>query len=275
MTRILLRAALLSLGLVLHAAAAADSPLAASEPDSSVLTNLHLNADVQSYDAKFSDTNAQFKFDLTNAWTNELTVDRVQTSCGCTVASLPSNPWHIPGGAHGEVGVTVDLLGKGAGLLEKTVTFYVSANSTFLGTKVCTVKVKIPEPPAPEALTPAERLAAMAKAKADPQRVFTDPKCAACHADRGRDKMGRQLYGADCGICHDSPNRESSVPDLHKLKVPTSFAYWKEIIANGKPHTMMPAFDKSKGGPLSDDQIHTLAEYLNRTYTSQASQSTQ
>ncbi len=238
--------------------------------DSSVITNLLFNSENLSCKARFTDTNTVFKFFITNAWTNEITIDRVQTSCGCTVASLPSNPWHIPAGSHGEVDATVNLIGKGAGLMTKTVTFYVSVNSTFIGTRVCTVNVDIPEAPPPEALTAEERKAAMLKAKADPQRVFTDAKCAQCHADRGRDKMGGPLYAVDCGICHDSPNRESSVPDLHALKTPTSFAYWKEIIANGKPHTMMPAFDKSKGGPLSDDQIHTLAEFLSQTITAAA-----
>jgi mono/diheme cytochrome c family protein len=233
--------------------------------DQAALAKLVFNADTEFYAAKLTDMSADFKFDITNTWTSQITIDRVQTSCGCTVATLPSNPWHIPPGGHGKVEATVNLDGKGAGLLKKTLTFYVSADTVYLGTRVCTVEVNIPEPPAPSALSPEERKVAMAKAKADPQRVFTDPKCSQCHADRGRNKMGEKLYAADCGICHDSPNRESSVPDLRGLKVPTSFSYWKAIIADGKPHTMMPAFAIAKGGPLNDVQIHSLAEYLDRT----------
>jgi mono/diheme cytochrome c family protein len=37
------------------------------------------------------------------------------------------------------------------------------------------------------------------------------------------------------------------------------------MITFGKPHTMMPGFARSQGGPLSDEQIASLAAYLNRT----------
>jgi cytochrome c553 len=242
--------------------------------DPALLNKLVIDQETQFHAALFTDKSASFQFHVANTSTNEITIDRVQTSCGCTVASLPANPWHIPAGGQGEVNATVNLEGKGAGLLQKTVTLYVSVNTVFIGTKVCTVKVNIPEAPAPAALTPAERQAAMEKAKADPQLVFTNPQCAACHADRGHDKMGHGLYVADCGICHDSPNRQSSVPDLHHLKIATSFAYWKTIIADGKPHTMMPAFAAGKGGPLSDDQIHSLAEYLTRNFHSASAAAT-
>jgi mono/diheme cytochrome c family protein len=55
------------------------------------------------------------------------------------------------------------------------------------------------------------------------------------------------------------------VPDLHALKQPTSLEYWKAMISFGKPHTLMPGFALAQGGPLSDEQIASLAAYLNRT----------
>jgi mono/diheme cytochrome c family protein len=54
------------------------------------------------------------------------------------------------------------------------------------------------------------------------------------------------------------------VPDLHALKLPTNLAYWQAMITFGKPQTMMPGFARSQGGPLSDEQITSLASYLNR-----------
>lgn len=245
---------------------AASFARAAVDPD--VLMKVAFDNESKSYDAKITDTNAPFAFYLTNLWTNEITIDRVQTSCGCTVATLPANPWHIPAGGHGEVTASVNLHGKAPGLLQKTITFFVSARGEFLGTRVVTVMVNVPKAPPPQALTEAQRKAAMEQAKADPQLIFKDPKCAECHVQQGAHAWGAELYAADCGICHDSPNRASWVPDLHKLKVPTGFVYWREIITHGKPHTMMPAFAQTDGGPLSDDQIHTLAQYLNRTFTS-------
>jgi mono/diheme cytochrome c family protein len=77
--------------------------------------------------------------------------------------------------------------------------------------------------------------------------------------------MGQDLYAADCGICHESSHRARFVPDLHALKQVTDFDYWKTMISSGKPHTMMPAFAASQGGPLTEAQIVSLATYLNHT----------
>jgi mono/diheme cytochrome c family protein len=202
-------------------------------------------------------------------------VDRVETSCGCTVANLPANPWHIAPGGHGPVDVTMDLVGKPTGMVAKTITFYLSANGVTVGNRVITVKALIPPEPkivvAP--LSAAERAAAMAKAKADPQRIFTDAKCAECHVNRGVHATEQALYVADCGICHDSPNRASSVPDLHKIKAPPGAEYWKRIIYNGKPNTMMPAFSTRHGGPLTNEQVGSLVSYLSRAFAPEAAMS--
>ena len=229
----------------------------------SVASNLVFDADTKYFAAKLTDTNALFEFNLTNIWTNEITVDRIETSCGCTLGTLPSNPWHIGPGEHGVVGATVNLNGKPAGLLTKTLTLFLSTNGEYVGTRVATVKVAIPALPPPDALSEADRKAAMSQARSDPRKIFTDPKCAECHVKPGSTKSaGDKIYAADCGICHDSPNRDSSVPDLHALKAPTNQDYWTAIIINGKTNTMMPAFASFKGGPLSEYQVHALAQYL-------------
>ena len=231
-----------------------------------IATNLVFDATTKHYDAKLGDTSVAFKFNITNVWTNVITVDRVETSCGCTLAKLPANPWHIQPGEHGALDATLNLEGKAAGQLTKFVTLYLSANGEFIGTRVATLKVTVPERPDANKLatmSESDRKAAMLLAKADPQKIFTDANCAKCHADRGR-KMatGPELYSADCAICHDSPNRASFVPDLHALKVPTNLDYWTAILNYGKPNTMMPAFASFKGGPLNENQVHVLAGYL-------------
>lgn len=231
-----------------------------------IATNLVFDATVKEYDAKLGDAQAVFQFNITNLWTNEITVDRIETSCGCTTAKMPSNPWHIPPGGHGAVDTTVNLEGKAPGRLTKLITLYLSANGNFIGTRIATIKVTVPEHPRANALpelSEAERKAAMLQAKADPQKIFTDASCAKCHADRARGSAtGSEIYAADCGICHDSPNRASFVPDLHALKVPTNLDYWMSIVTYGKTNTLMPAFASFKGGPLNENQVHILAEYL-------------
>jgi len=220
---------------------------------------LVFDAETKQYDAKPGEMIAPFTFNLTNVWTNEITILQVHASCGCTTAKLPATPWHIPPGGSGSVGAQINLAGK-MGLLVKTLTFFTS-----VGNRIVTLKVNIP--PAGTglaAMSAADRKAAMAKAATDPQAIFKGD-CAKCHVDKGAGTFGQDLFAADCGICHESPRRDSAVPDLHALKQPTNLEYWKATITFGKPHTMMPAFARARGGPLSNEQITSLAAYLNRT----------
>jgi mono/diheme cytochrome c family protein len=219
---------------------------------------LVFDAESKQYDAKPGDMFAPFTFSLTNVWTNEVVITQVHPSCGCTTAKLPPTPWHIPPGGTGEVGAQVNLAGK-MGLIKKTLTFYTS-----VGNRIITLVVSIPPADAAMAeMTPADRKAAMARAAGDPQAIFK-ADCAKCHVDKGAKTFGQDLYAADCGICHESSHRDSAVPDLHALKQPTNLEYWKTMISFGKPHTMMPGFAINQGGPLSDEQIASLAGYLDR-----------
>jgi hypothetical protein len=58
------------------------------------------------------------------------------------------------------------------------------------------------------------------------------------------------------------------VPDLHALKTPTNYEFWRIWITHGKPGSLMPAFATTDGGPLSDMQIASLASYLNESIKS-------
>ena len=104
------------------------------------------------------------------------------------------------------------------------------------------------------------------KSAADARAIFKGD-CAACHADKARGLLGKELYEASCGICHDSPQRAGIVPDLRRLKAPPALDYWKGIIAHGKPQTMMPGFASAEGGPLAEMQVSSLAAYLEKTMT--------
>jgi mono/diheme cytochrome c family protein len=228
---------------------------------------LVFDADTKEYDASPGEKVAPFTFNLTNVWTNEIVIDNVHASCGCTTATLPADlPWHVPPKGGGPIHIKVNLAGK-MGLITKTLTFYYKMlpDDTTIRISVVNLKVNIPPPPAVSGtMTEAERKAAMTKAMGDAQSIFRDD-CARCHADKGRHAMGQDLYAADCGICHESSHRERFVPDLHALKQVTDFDYWKTIITLGKPHTMMPAFADSQGGSLTEAQIVSLATYLNHT----------
>jgi mono/diheme cytochrome c family protein len=251
-------------GLLLTGLAAAPLSAQPQSPPPQILNapnapTLVFDAETKQYDASPGEETAPFTFNLTNVWTNEVIIERVQASCGCTTASLPASPWHLPPQAGGQIRAVVRLAGK-MGLITKTLTLYTS-----VGNRVLNLQVNIPLPPsATRTLSEAERKAAMLKSAADSQAIFK-PGCANCHADKGRNAFGQELYAADCGICHESSHRDSAVPDLHALKQSTDFDYWKTILTWGKPRTMMPAFAASQGGPLTEAQIISLATYLNHT----------
>lgn len=224
------------------------------------IPTLVFDSETKTYDAKAGEAQAPFVFNLTNVWTNAVIIERTQTSCGCTVAKLPEQPWHLKPGANGQIKVTLALGGKPPGLVEKTITLFTS-----VGERVLTVQVNNPPP---MAMTQAQRKANAAKASKDRQcifRVVDGVNCAECHVQKGLGQMGAGLYAADCGICHDSPNRASGVPDLKAVAAvrDTGFDYWKEWISDGgRAGSMMPAFAKSHGGPLDEPEINSIAAYL-------------
>jgi mono/diheme cytochrome c family protein len=226
------------------------------------------DSETKTYDAKPGEASAPFVFNLTNVWTNEVIIERTQTSCGCTVAQLPSQPWHVAKGTNGEIKVTVALAGKPPGLITKTITVYTS-----VGMKLLTVKVNNPPPAPPVAMTEEQRKANQAQAMKDRQAVFHkvgNENCAECHKDKGDGKMGKDLFAADCGICHESSHRAAGVPDLKAIASvkQTTFDYWKEWIKDGgKVGAMMPAFGQEHGGPLTEAQINSVAAYLTATYS--------
>lgn len=194
-------------------------------------------------------------FWVTNTTPVPVTIGTVHPSCGCTTAQLPSLPWTLLPGTNGQIGVTVNLAGK-FGTVTKTVHV-----GTDRGSRDLIVQITI-IPAENKPLTDAERARQMAIAKVDRQAVFKND-CVTCHVNPGQYKYGKELYDADCGICHDAGHRASMVPDLHSLKVPTNTDFWRTWIAHGKAGSFMPAFATSDGGPLSDMQVASLAAYLN------------
>lgn len=207
---------------------------------------------------------AHFSFNLTNISSGDVTINFVQTSCGCTVAKLPSTPWKLAPKEGGEISATMQLAGTPPGGTKvKTLTV-----STDKGPKALYVKAIV----LPGAMTDMDRTNAQKVALADRQAVFRGD-CARCHVATGRDatgheKMGKELYASVCGICHEAEHQASFVPNLHKLAEATNPDFWKNWIMHGKPGTLMPAFAQNEGGFLTDAQIESLVTYLNSTIPS-------
>jgi mono/diheme cytochrome c family protein len=206
---------------------------------------------------------ANFTFNLTNISTVDVTINFVQTSCGCTVAKLPSQPWKIAPKESGQISATMNLAGTPAGQ-SKTKTLTVNSDK---GNKMLIVKTTVLA--APPSMSEMDRTNNQKIAMADRQAVFKGD-CVKCHVETAKDsagneKTGKDLYAAVCGVCHEAQHQASFVPNLHRLTEPTNLEFWKNWIAHGKPGTLMPAFAKAEGGILTDAQIDSLVVYLTAT----------
>ncbi len=220
------------------------------------LTNLVFDAEVKEQTFEPEKFETDFTFAVTNVSPAPVIVQAVRTSCGCTVAQMPDLPWTLKPGEHGSFGIHLDLRGK-QGSITKSV--FVMTDQ---GNKTLYVRGIIPAQPA---MNDDQRARNMMIAKADRQAVFKGD-CAACHATPTFGKTGSQLYEAACGICHEGAHRNEMVPDLNIAREARDQNYWRQWITNGKEGTLMPAFGKPHGGPLTDAQIISLAHFLTRKF---------
>jgi hypothetical protein len=240
----------LILGVAAACSAAAESEVVVVSPREE--TALAFDTTSKTYTAKPGEESCAFHFQVKNTSEKEVVINQVRTSCGCTIAKLPSQPWHIMPGAGGEITLVMDLRGK-TGTIIKTAT--IDLPTSF---KELTIVVMVPDI---SALPNPNRIMNQQIATLDRQAIFKN-ECADCHAVPTRGQMGPALYTAACAICHDSKHRASSVPDLHALSHPTDSDFWREMVTHGKPKTMMPGFARAEGGPLTGAQIDSLVAYL-------------
>lgn len=205
--------------------------------------------------AKTGEVSLSLTYEAANVSSDEVTITKLLPSCGCTLVETPPLPWKLAPKSRAVIPVKIDLRGK-RGILAKDVTV-----ETSHGRKILRFRIEIP--PGAPMLSPVTefREQNLKVAASDPQAIFKNT-CANCHSSPARGKMGRELYQAACAICHNSPNRAEMVPALDALPHPTDLAFWKLAVSGGKPGTLMPAFAVDQGGPLTPEQIASLAQYL-------------
>ncbi|MFM2294595.1 MAG: hypothetical protein RLZZ350_1008 [Verrucomicrobiota bacterium] len=241
-------------------------PVVVVEPPPVVVTppppaTLGWDAEVKEAHPEIGQATAETTFWLTNTSTVDAVISSVTTSCGCTTAHLPPMPWTLTPGASGKIDVSMNLAGK-TGTVVKSIT----VNST-AGTKALQFRVVMPDPQV-------ARDRNMMEATADRQAIFHGT-CANCHVTPGVGKTGAELYNASCGICHEAQHRASAVADLHNLQHPTDRDFWKTWVTYGKPHSMMAAFAQSQGGPLTPEQVDSLADFLVTAFPSRIKTATE
>jgi len=227
---------------------------AATKPDA-----LKFDAMQKTVNVKTGEAEAKFAFAVTNVSQEDAVIMSVHPSCGCTAAKLPSSPWVLKPGEGGEIGVTMNLAGK-FGIVTKTVTVVTTSGSIPL-----LVKAVLPQEAYQNLQRVTERSRNMQIAAADRQAVFRGD-CAKCHVEAGIGKKGHDLYAASCGICHDAEHRATMVPILRGRPAPYNREYWNNWVRNGKDGSLMPAFEAKRGGPLTDEQVDSLVDYLTTAF---------
>lgn len=195
-------------------------------------------------------TFAEHTFFIKNTGTDTLTIINTHASCGCTAAVM-DNMKVAPNGIS-RLKVKYDAHNKGEGPITKTIT--VSSNSRTEGDKILRIKGVVVKS---KTVHKGDD-----KAMMHLEGIFQGD-CAKCHVDKGRGELGARLYDADCAICHGAkadgkPGPELASEDMmgHTKKS------WEKIIRNGLPKTHMPAFHTSHKGPLNDEEIASLVDYL-------------
>ena len=207
--------------------------------------------------AKPGEKEAKFSFHVTNKSGESVEVVQIEASCGCTVAEMPTTPWILRAGAKGSFTAVVDFQGK-YGKLVKTLHVHSTA-----GSQTLTMMIDIPE------TEESRRQRNQQMAFMDRQAVFRG-ECAVCHVQPAVGKTGAELFQVACGICHQAAARATMVPDLMIVREPRDAEFWQRWIAEGKDRTLMPAFAREKGGPLTAEQIASLVEYAMRQFPTKA-----
>jgi len=131
--------------------------------------------------------------------------------------------------------------------------------------KDITVKSNDPKNPVSTIYVTAEVKNPHADMGKDVQAKIFQGRCAACHVNDGIGKQGEVLYLADCSMCHGFRGGGAVAPALTHMDYGNREIVdaMRKIISEGSTiHRSMPGFSKRKGGPLSDEDIESLLQYL-------------
>jgi len=174
---------------------------------------------------------------LRNSGSTMLEIADVQTSCGCT-AVTPEDRLLMPG-SFTILRVSIDTFAKQDGVHK-----WVQVTDSLGNRSRATLTLKV---------MPNPHLAAAGRS------IFDKP-CASCHAEPARGKQtGAAIYAAVCAMCHGDRGQGGYAP---KLAGHRDAALLRSLISNGTGAQYMPAFARSRGGPLEAGQISALSSWL-------------
>ncbi len=204
----------------------------------------------KSYDLGEAKENVEVRhtFTVLNRGDKILTIDKVTSSCGCTIPTMKVKT--IEPGGSAPLEVIMDTAMK-QGKVTKDIEVYSDDPKLRKAIVQLTVTVKNLH----------TGLSSEQRAK-----IF-EGRCAVCHVQAGLGLEGGDLYQADCGMCHGMKGQGVVGPALvpHDYADPLVFAYMEKITSFGsKSHASMPGFLMEAGGPLTAQDIKSILQFLQK-----------
>jgi hypothetical protein len=104
---------------------------AAQSPPALDASALKWDAESKTNIVKAGDLKAPFRFTVTNVSSREVSINHLPSSCGCTIATLPTMPYKLGPGSNVSINVSMDLAGKW-GMITKSIRVESSIGTNFL-----------------------------------------------------------------------------------------------------------------------------------------------
>jgi len=191
-------------------------------------------------------TKAEHFFSIENPGTDTLVILGTHPSCGCTAAMMDQS--RIAPHSSSRLHVVFDANNKPEGPIVKSVT--ITSNSKDKSDAMVRIQGRVVK----------SKLAHKEQMHLD---GMFQGDCAKCHVDKGKGELGARLYEADCALCHGTKADGKPGPELADAKMMSHTPkQLKTIIENGVNNTAMPAFHTRNKGPLGDEEIASIVEYM-------------
>jgi len=197
------------------------------------------------------------RFQFKNSGNRPLTIGKLMTSCGCTIAKI-SKRIYKPGET-GVINVRMNTSGK-SGFIQKEIR--VISNAENEPEHQLVVQCNVIQHPSVKTMTDDMN---------NGKILIFKGKCRSCHVNPGKGKMGSALYEASCRMCHGAvnghddeyhPGIKLNTRYLESISKKKLFKMISKGTSNNTNRQMMPGFLKQNGGPLSVNQVHSLVKYL-------------
>jgi hypothetical protein len=191
------------------------------------------------------------KFVIFNRGTAPLQITKAKSECGCTATDFKG--CLLKPGSSTPLNIIVDTTLK-QGPVTKDMVVYSDDPERPIARLFISMDVKN----AHGKMTMAERT-----------KIFTAERCKTCHVDQGVGQFGKELFEADCAMCHrrqesgilSGPPIETTARAMANAKYA---AHVRTVISEGSKSSSMPGFLVDNGGPLTAEQIDSLVTYLKK-----------